>query len=79
MGRNQEAEARAALLRAQIAQHQQSVMSDALEVEQRLNEVLATLSPTLAFTPTPTPPQTQTPTLTPSLTLIPTRTLTRRS
>ena len=54
-------------------------MSDALEVEQRLNEVLATLSPTLAFTPTPTPPQTQTPTLTLSLTLIPTRTLTRRS
>ena len=52
-------------------------MSDALEVEQRLNEALATLSPTLAFTPTPT--QTQTPTLTLSLTLIPTRTLTRRS
>jgi len=77
VGRYQEAEARAALLRAQIAQHQQSVMSDALEVEQRLNEVLATLSPTLAFTPTPT--QTQTPTLTLSLTLIPTRTLTRRS
>ena len=52
-------------------------MSDALEVEQRLNEALATLSPTLALTPIPT--QTQTPTLTLSLTLTPTRTLTRRS
>ena len=54
-------------------------MSDALEVEQRLNEVLATLSPTLAFTPTPTPTPTPTHPLTLSLTLTPTRTLTRRS
>ena len=79
MGRYQEAEARAALLRAQIAQHQQSVMSDALEVEQRLNEVLATLSPTLALTPIPTQTQTLSLSLSLSLTLTPTRTLTRRS
>ena len=50
-------------------------MSDALGVEQRLNEALATLSPTLALTPTPA----QTQTLSLSLTLTPTRTLTRRS
>ena len=48
----QEAEARAAVLQAQIGQHQQSVMSDALEVEQRLNEARITLTPTPAPTPT---------------------------
>ena len=76
-----EAEARAALLQAQIVQHQQSVMSDALEVEQRLNEARVSLTLTPTPTPTPTSTPTPTPTLTSTLTPTPTLTLTltRRS